>query len=183
MWTALVLSTSCLAEQRADPKYNPNLARVAYLTAGPVVAVDQAHNNLHTLDGSYAAFGKLLAADGYRLRRFVEPFSAQSLRGVGVLIVANARSLSPGTSAFCRDEIVAVQDWVDQGGSLLLIADHAPFGTAASRLAEAFGVDMGAGFVVARTHGNISPQVLSKSESDFRSRAHLNAMELGGRKR
>jgi hypothetical protein len=148
-WTALLLSTTCLAEQRPDPKYTPNLARPAYVTAEPVVAIDQAHHNLHTLDGRYAPFGKLLAADGYRVGPFVEPFSAESLRGVDVLVIANARSSNPGMSAFGRDEIVAVQDWVNQGGSLLLISDHAPFGTAASHLAEAFKVDTGAGFVVA----------------------------------
>jgi hypothetical protein len=159
-WTALLLSTTCLAEQRPDPKYTPNLARPAYVTAEPVVAIDQAHHNLHTLDGRYAPFGKLLAADGYRIGPFVEPFSAESLRGVDVLVIANARSSNPGMSAFGRDEIVAVQDWVNQGGSLLLISDHAPFGTAASHLAEAFKVDMGAGFVVARTHGSMSSQIL-----------------------
>lgn len=158
--TTVLLSTTCLAQQRADSKYTPHLTRPAYVTGGPVVAVDQAHSNFHTLDGKYAPFGQLLAADGYRLRPFIEPFSAQSLQGVDVLVIANARSSNPAMSAFGRDEISAVRDWVDKGGSLLLISDHAPFGTAASRLAEAFGVNMGVGFVVARTHGTISSQIL-----------------------
>ena len=36
---------------------------------------------------------------------------------------------------------------VEQGGALLLIADHAPFGQAAEALAAAFGVRMNKGFV------------------------------------
>jgi hypothetical protein len=48
--------------------------------------------------------------------------------------------------AFTDDEIEAVQTWVHNGGSLLLIADHAPFGSAASAMALAFGVHMHKGF-------------------------------------
>jgi hypothetical protein len=35
-----------------------------------------------------------------------------------------------------------VREWVENGGSLLLIADHAPFGAAASNLAREFGIGM-----------------------------------------
>jgi hypothetical protein len=50
-------------------------------------------------------------------------------------------------SAFTASEIEAVRTWVENGGSLLLIADHAPFGSAAAALAETFGVRMNQGFV------------------------------------
>ncbi len=49
--------------------------------------------------------------------------------------------------AFTPGEIEAVRTWVENGGSLLLIADHAPFGSAAAALAQAFGVRMNQGFV------------------------------------
>ncbi len=39
-----------------------------------------------------------------------------------------------------------MRDWVQAGGSLLLITDHAPFGSAAESLAKRFGVDMSKGF-------------------------------------
>lgn len=43
-------------------------------------------------------------------------------------------------------EIETIRSWVRNGGSILLIADHYPFGAAAAKLAEAFGVTMHGGF-------------------------------------
>jgi hypothetical protein len=48
--------------------------------------------------------------------------------------------------AFTPAECDAVRDWVRSGGSLLLIADHAPFASAMDILAKQFGVDMSRGF-------------------------------------
>jgi hypothetical protein len=89
--------------------------------------------------------------------------SEESLAGVSVLVIANASgapkpqflgiNLPVRTTrhrddpAFTADEIVTVTAWVEQGGSLLLIADHAPFGSAAEAMSAAFGVRMGKGFV------------------------------------
>jgi len=123
------------------------------------VAIDEAHANFHTLEGKYAPFGALLSADGYRVRASAARFSPQALTGVDVLVIANARSSSPGASGFGADEIAAVRNWVSQGGSLLLISDHAPFGTAASRLAEAFGVNMGVGYVATQVGRGVSSQI------------------------
>ena len=53
-------------------------------------------------------------------------------------------------SAFTEAECKAVDDWVDGGGSLLLITDHPPFGSAADLLARRFGVDMSKGVTVDR---------------------------------
>jgi hypothetical protein len=87
------------------------------------------------------------------------PFSAASLKGVDVLVIANALPAAPGASAFGEDEIAALRQWVEGGGSLLLIADHAPFGRAASALGAAFGVEMGTGYAVARQAGKITANI------------------------
>jgi hypothetical protein len=150
---------ACGQQQHADASFRPKVPNPAYAANGPVVAIDQAHHNFHTLDGRYAPFGKLLRADGYRVRPNVETFSAQSLAGVNVLVVSNALPATTGESAFTPEEIAAVRQWVQNGGSLLLIADHAPFGTASSELAQAFGVDMGAGFVVVRQYGKLTANI------------------------
>jgi hypothetical protein len=65
-----------------------------------------------------------------------------------VLVIANAVVReSPSSSAFTAEECDVVRDWVRDGGSLLLIADHTPFGSAAEILAGRFGVTMGKGWV------------------------------------
>jgi hypothetical protein len=48
--------------------------------------------------------------------------------------------------AFSDDEVQTVREWVVNGGSLLLIADHHPFGQASAVLAAALGVTMHGGF-------------------------------------
>jgi hypothetical protein len=146
-----------LAQQAADPKYKPPLPRPAYESGkGPRVAIDEAHHNFHTAEGRYKPFAQLLRRDGYRVDSFRQPFSAKSLQGVDVLVISNALHKSneekwalPNPSAFTKDEIAALHRWIEKGGSLFLIADHAPFPAAASDLAKAFGVEFGNGHATA----------------------------------
>lgn len=143
-------------QQAPDPAFRPEIARPAYpRDQGPRVAVDAAHHNFHTAAGRYLAFAELLRRDGYRVADSTQAFSPEGLQGVAVLVIANplhARNEEdwslPTPSAFTPGEIAAVRDWVHQGGSLLLIADHMPFPGAAGDLAQAFGVTFSNGFAV-----------------------------------
>ncbi|MDM7914450.1 MAG: hypothetical protein QUU85_04180, partial [Candidatus Eisenbacteria bacterium] len=56
-----------------------------------------------------------------------------------------------------------VREWVEQGGSLLLIADHAPMGAASAGLASAFGVEMRGGYV--EVPGESSDPLLFSAEN------------------
>ena len=113
---------------------------------------DEAHHNFHTSDGRYKPFADLLMNDGYRVIRNRQPFSKATLSSYKVLVIANALGAEEmddngaDASAFTEEECSAVQEWVKSGGSLLLIADHAPFGGAAQALASRFSVDMSKGF-------------------------------------
>ena len=75
-------------------------------------------------------------------------FDRQALEDVDVLVIANALPLdgpASDTPALTGRESDAVRDWVRDGGSLLLIADHTPFGSAVENLGLRFGVTMGKG--------------------------------------
>lgn len=148
------------AQQVADSAFAPAIARPAFAAgSGPVVLVDEAHANFHTTDGRYHAFARLLRRDGYVVRGLGEPFTAASLRGARLLVIANALHprngdgewILPTPSAFTPEEIAAVEAWVREGGSLLLVADHMPFPGAADALGAAFGVAMGNGFAMDST--------------------------------
>jgi hypothetical protein len=130
------------------------------------VAIDEAHANFHTAGGQYRPFAELLAADGYRVTASTRRFEPQTLAGVDVLVIANARNLTAllagdlSKSAFTEHECDVVRDWVRGGGSLLLIADHAPFGYAADSLGQRFGVSMGKGWTFDRAStGGITTQL------------------------
>ncbi|HKS53728.1 MAG TPA: DUF4350 domain-containing protein [Steroidobacteraceae bacterium] len=114
---------------------------------GPRVLVDAAHGNFHTIDGRFAAFARLLRADGYRVSSAPQPITPALLAGTDVFVIANAVKggekaewVLPTPSAFEQEEVAALAQWVHDGGSLLLIADHMPFPGSAAQLAEAFGI-------------------------------------------
>jgi hypothetical protein len=144
----LAIGIPAAAQQVADTSFNPPIARPAYGEGrGPVVLIDEAHNNFHTADGRYLAFARLLRRDGYVVRPNTTPLTKGALDGARILVIANAlheRNRNdwelPTPSAFTPEEIVAVREWVAAGGSLLLIADHMPMPGAIEHLAAAFGV-------------------------------------------
>jgi hypothetical protein len=148
----LLLSLSAFAQQVADPEFNTTVANPAYPKTGPRVMFDEAHHNFHTTEGRYKPFVDLLMSDGYRVVRNRQPFSKSTLNSFKVLVIADALGAEDmdddgaDASAFTDEECEAVQEWVKSGGSLLLIADHAPFGGAAASLAARFNVDMSKGF-------------------------------------
>lgn len=142
------------AQQMADPEFNTSVENPAYTKAGPRVMFDEAHNNFHTMDGRYKPFATLLLNDGYRVVRNRVPFTKKSLDDFKVLVIANALGAEEmddtgaDAAAFTAAEIDVLHEWVRGGGSLLLIADHAPFGGAAETLAKRFGVEMSKGFTL-----------------------------------
>ncbi len=157
-----------------DPQYSPN--------EGPVIYLDEAHSNFHRLDGLYWAFGKLVRTDGFKTKPFEAKFTRESLEGVEILAIANAINeknsnnwSKPTYSAFEKDEIEALRSWVEEGGSLLLIADHMPFSGAAKDLAAAFNVEFINGFAMdtirkpdffTQTEGTLNRTILTDTNID-----------------
>lgn len=114
---------------------------------GPLVRVDAAHGNFHTIDGRFAAFAALLRADGYRVASADQAISSALLAETGVFVIANAVKggeaaewVLPTPLALAPDEVATLAAWVHNGGSLLLIADHMPFPGSVADLADAFGI-------------------------------------------
>jgi hypothetical protein len=144
------------AQQISDPDFRPEVAEPAF-TTGPRMLIDQAHRNFHTAEGRYAPFAALMQADGWNIGLGIAPFSAATLKDFNLLVIANAGE--DGEPAFTPDECAAVEEWVRGGGSLWLIADHAPFGAAARAMAQAFGFDMGNGWVYRPDGSGVTTQM------------------------
>ena len=142
------------AQQVADPNFDPTVAHPAYAKNGPRVLFDEAHNNFHTASGRYKPFADLIRNDGYQITPNKDKFSAASLKGFDVLIISNALGAErmnlpeAANPAFTAEECDAVRDWVKSGGSLLLIADHAPMGSANQIMADRFAVNMSKMFTI-----------------------------------
>ena len=59
-----LLALSASAQQVADKDFRPSVGAPMFAEdTGPVVCLDEAHHNFHTLDGRFLAFGRLAARE------------------------------------------------------------------------------------------------------------------------
>lgn len=131
--------------QRPDPAFDASVAHPAFAAgAGPEVFFDVGHRNWHSPRGRYRPLADLLRHDGFQIREIDKALTPSSLEPIRILVIANAMGPDghEGNAAFTGEEIHAIVDWVRQGGCLLIVADHVPFGSAAESLAAGFGVTM-----------------------------------------
>ena len=117
--------------------------------------------NFHTIAGRYAPFAAVLRRDGYVVQALSSRITEGSLAACRVLVISNALSEAnqkhwklPAHSAFDEEEVVSVERWVRDGGSLLLIADHMPWPGSTADLAAAFGILFSNGYA---TDGSGTP--------------------------
>ncbi|MGI9065187.1 MAG: DUF4350 domain-containing protein [Pyrinomonadaceae bacterium] len=150
----IVVVSSALAQQLADPHFNARVEIPAYTRNYPRVLFDEAHNNFHTAAGPYKPFADLVFSDGYQVVVNRKPFTKASLSTFKILVIANALGAEDADEegadrpAFTEEESDAVRDWVRAGGALLFIADDGVFGSAAEILAKRLDVDMSKAFTM-----------------------------------
>ncbi len=137
------------AQQVPDSTFDTRIERPAWPQGrGPRLVLDESHHNFHTLDGRYRPFGDLARADGFRVAAGTARFTRASLAACDLLLIANALGApdmgDPAAEqpAFTDAEVAELVRWIERGGALLLVADHAPMGSAAASLGRALGVDM-----------------------------------------
>jgi len=143
------------AQQIPDSAYHPKISEIHFKNCKSRIFIDEAHHNFHTGDDRYGPFASLLRRHGCDITSSTNGFSAEHLKNMDVLIIANALHASnnvnwnqPNPSAFTKEEIENVKKWIYEGGRLFLIADHMPFSGAASELAASFGFTFYNGFLI-----------------------------------
>jgi hypothetical protein len=178
------MSTHPVVSQTADDGFAPTVSSPQFPEgAGPLVLVDAAHGNFHTIEGRFAAFATLLALDGYRVRSARADVTPGLLSPASIYVISNAvfggddaEWVLPTESAFTPAEIQVIVDWVANGGSLLLIADHMPFPGATAALADRFGIlflngyakkslHEGGSLTFSRTTGTLADHVITRGRS------------------
>ena len=165
---AFLLASGAVAQQQVNaPDFNPQVEHPAFTKKHPRIGIDESHRNFHTRDGRYKPFAALMESDGFEVSA-APHFDARSLKAVHILVTANAMgdfldSTTGGVRngatgpAFTPTECDTVRDCVRRGGSLLLIADHVPWGDASAILPRRFGVEMGLGIVMNLKHAGGNP--------------------------
>jgi len=148
-------------QQEADTGFDAKVNRPAYTTSHPKVLIDEAHKNFHTAEKGYKPFANLITNDGYQVSANKEKFQPGMLKRIDILVIANALGdalFRPDAdkSAFTEAECDSVRDWVSDGGSLLLVADHAPIGEPSETLSLRFEVEMSKLRTIDHTHAKLN---------------------------
>lgn len=123
-WVVVMAMMACLAlsafpalgQQPEDDPWQPTVDNPAYAEGqGPLVLVDEAHGNYHTIDGNFQAFAELLRNDGLRVQGSDQPITVELLENVDIFVIANALSGGhdaewhlPIPSAFSAEEIAVL---------------------------------------------------------------------------
>src|SRR3546814_14723112 len=118
------------AQSVADPAFDYAIAQPRYgEQKGPRILYDEGHNNPLSLKGQYAAFGRVLEADGYRLATHSGPLTADALAAPRVFVTVNAmyelQQLDLPTGSVYRDEEVeALYTRVHRPSGALYLIPH-----------------------------------------------------------
>lgn len=115
-----------------DRGFRPMIEDRAYaIGAGPVVCVDQSHDNFYTSSDGFWPFQDLIRRDGYVVR-VIAALEPQSRDDCRIVVIAAPRS------RLAADEL---RRWVAGGGRLLLLVDRDSTAAVAD-LAASFGVEV-----------------------------------------
>lgn len=162
----IVACASCMEGQmqQADGDFDTRVEEPSYTDDHPVLLFDEGHNNFHTSTGRYKPFAQVANSDGYKVESLSGNVTADKLRSVAVYVIANATGTNEtgDLPAFTPEECTVIEKWVRDGGSLFLIADHFPFGSAAQNLADKFGLHFQKGLVEDSVHNDKQSNDLSQ---------------------
>lgn len=132
-------------------KYKPETPAYKKGT-GPTIFIDQYHANPSV---KFELFGiqSSLINDGYQVQSFKHDFTAESLKEVDYLILP--QPLTPtvngwkidSTEAYTQDEYIALFEWIENGGNLIVLSDYTPLGNRLKSLYSWLGVDYSNGVV------------------------------------
>ena len=137
---------------------------------GPVILIDEAHNNFHTAVGTYLPFADLLRQDGFVVKQAKKKISAEFLTAGTVFVIADAQPpLEVGDPpTFSEEEIRILNDWVKRGGALFVITDHMPDPGAIKGLALSFGIEVSNGYVMqGPPPGRPGPMLFQKKDGSL----------------
>lgn len=147
--TLLFTFISCSNNKaKPDNAFDVSVSDPKLTTIKPNVLFDEAHKNHHQIKTTYKPFATLIENDGCSVKSTGKPIENTVLKITDIFIVAAAMGKEdPGDkSPFTGDEANLLEQWVNDGGSLLLITEHFPFGLAMSPVLNNFGVQVHNGY-------------------------------------
>jgi hypothetical protein len=147
---AIILTLGACNNNKAKPdkEFDVSVGDPKLKTAKPRVLFDRAHKNHHQIENTYKPFATLITNDGCSVKSTEKPIDNKALANTDIYIIATAMGKEdPGDkSPFTQAEVDLLEQWVKDGGSLLLITEHFPFGLAMLPVLGKFGVQVHNGY-------------------------------------
>ena len=166
----VLLLNSC--QGYAVPTYSESSGPAFNDVTRPVIVFAEGHNNFGDNRDSFSAeMEQFLSDEGFQLKQHWGAINREALKGVSILHTDNALAPEnqdnwtlPTPSAFTPEEIGIIYDWVHDGGALLMVIEHMPFGGSYEDLAKAFNVETSNGFAVdERLLNGYSEEIISNA--------------------
>jgi hypothetical protein len=151
----LLISVFSSAQMLNDSPFNANVSNPKYkLGKGPSILIDAAHHNFIIEMGLIKPLVDVLHADGYITKIDSQVFTKNYLSKYKTLVIMPAMPFKFGTKniindeiTFTNEELTILQDWVNQGGSLLMLSEHAPIDKSMTPLFNKFGITTTTGII------------------------------------
>lgn len=145
-----------------DPEFNSEVKEPTYKKGkGPKMLLDGAHHNFFIQWDFIKPFSELAKADGYQTIVDSLKFTPDYLERFDIVMIITALPFDFTTKnevtdeiTFSQDEINSLYNWVEQGGSLLVFSEHAPFDQAINPLLNRFGIKSSIGTTIDRLNYN-----------------------------
>lgn len=122
---------------------------------GPKILLDGAHHNFFIQWDFIKPFSDLAKADGYQTIVDSLKFTPEYLKDFDIVVIITALPFDFTTkievtneSTFSTEEINSLYNWVNNGGSLLVFSEHAPFDQAINPLLNKFGITSSIGYTI-----------------------------------
>ena len=122
---------------------------------GPLIMFDSTHKNFFIQSHLIKPLVDLLLNDGYRVSFLDKKFSKLTLNQAKVLVIITALPFDFATensaadkNTFSENELNELQNWVKDGGSLLVFSEHAPFDQAINPLLRKFEIESSVGTTI-----------------------------------
>jgi hypothetical protein len=141
--------TSCNDKSaKADNDFDVSVSDPKLKSIKPKVLFDEAHKNHHQIEKTYKPFATLITNDGCVVKSTDKTIDKTALANTDIYIIGTAMGKEdPGDKPpFSQNEVDEIEQWVKDGGSLLLITEHFPFGLAMTPVLSKFGLQVHNGY-------------------------------------
>lgn len=157
----VLFSSYCLQAQMInDPSFDSKVLQPFYKNAqGPKVLIDGGHHNFFIQRSLMNPFIDLVKSDGYNPQIDSLPITKKHLSAYDIVVLNPAYPFDYGTKkelgdlkAYSKEEIDHIYNYVNKGGSLLILTEKSPMINAMEPLLNKFGITASYGTIADTLH-------------------------------